>query len=121
MKSQNPGPETNLSDSVEYSEWLAPTDAVMAATEPESYAAELIKSGAFTYEEAFRMTRHDHLRTVVLRGVTDGNEAMYETTILIQFPGMIARGLARARGREPRHLMHVEHIKISYDGLIDQF
>ncbi|PJE65371.1 hypothetical protein COU91_02025 [Candidatus Saccharibacteria bacterium CG10_big_fil_rev_8_21_14_0_10_47_8] len=94
MKLQGLSLDSPTSRPIELSEYCTETEAMLAVIDPERYASSLIELGVFTCEHVnVEESRKNRLKWATLSGVTENKNGVYKTGVLIQFPGIFARGL----------------------------
>ena len=92
---------------LETSFYVPETDALLAVMAPEQEAARLSRS-----LEQFDCESHEDCWLqpggwAVIRGIAHEGPTDHQVDILISFPGMIKRGIARLRGKEANAIVHI--------------
>lgn len=92
---------------VESACFIAVSLARRAILVPNEYAPLLVKSGKFIVDSCQHNIGKKKRPSADLRGTTEINGKPFMTAIIIQFPSIFERSIARLRGREARAIEHI--------------
>lgn len=90
--------------------YISEVEAIRVVEDPQRYAPSLVDFGNFIAgtDPPDAERRRGRLKWAIISGVTETSEGVHETGILINFPGFIMRGIARARKKEPQAVVQVK-------------
>jgi len=96
-----------MHSSVEVSYFQPESEARMAIQDPVAYIAEFIAPGQLVIMYRGGSWQPDHRSSATLEGNLENEGDSKDIQLVMSFPGMIRRGLAKARHREPSAIMHL--------------